>query len=138
MPNTLAICQLFHPRIHGDDDTANGHFLALHTYDNEYDDSPYAFMDFWTTNRTVDEYDTERNAKNNMQSILLNDDMNAVANIRELRKMPSVDIVETVVLDSGHMVAIKKTMWLSIFQRMLKNRYAKSTHRTNKRARLQI
>lgn len=139
--NTLAICQLFHSRIHGDGNSGDvdGHFLALHTYDKEYDDSPYAFLDFWTTSGNMDEQNCERDAINRMRQALLTcDDMpgrTVVANVRELTKIPNVDIVETIELDSGHMVAIKKTVWLSIFQRMLKNRYAKSSCRSTKRAR---
>lgn len=121
---TLAVCQLYHPLIHGDDESANGHHLALHTYDDECDESPYAFFDYWTSQGTPDERAAQETSLRNMKEKLRSDDT-CVANIRETNKLPCVDIVDTVELESGHMVAIKKTVWLSVFQRMLKNRYSK-------------
>lgn len=136
---TLAVCQLYHPLIHGDDESANGHHLALHTYDDECDESPYAFFDYWTSQGTPDEQAAQEASFRDMKEKLRSDDT-CVANIRETNKLPYVDIVETVELDSGHMVAIKKTVWMSIFQRMLKNRYSKQKQsqriqRQSKRAR---
>ena len=136
---TLAVCQLYHPLIYGDDESANGHHLALHTYDDECDESPYAFFDYWTSQGTPDEQAAQEASFCDMKEKLRSDDT-CVANIRETNKLPYVDIVETVELDSGHMVAIKKTVWMSIFQRMLKNRYSKQKQnqriqRQSKRAR---
>lgn len=136
---TLAVCQLYHPLIHGDDNSANGHHLALHTYDDECDESPYAFFDYWTSQGTPDERAAQESSFRDMKEKLCSNDA-CVANVRETSKLPCVDIVETVELDSGHMVAIKKTLWLSIFQRMLKNRYSKQKQnqriqRQSKRAR---
>lgn len=131
---TLAVCQLFHPRIHGGENSteANGHFLTLHSYDGEHDDSPYAFLDYWTSPGTNEEQEAELRAVRRMKDILSSDD-NSAPNFREVNRIPYVDIVETVKLDSGHTVAIKKTLWLSIFQRMLKKRYSNQNQR--KRAR---
>jgi hypothetical protein len=136
---TLAVCQLYHPLIHGDDNSANGHHLALHTYDDECDESPYAFFDYWTSQGTPDERAAQESSFRDMKEKLCSNDA-CVANVRETSKLPCVDIVETVELDSGHMVAIKKTLWLSIFQRMLKNRYSEQKQnqriqRQSKRAR---
>ena len=121
---TLAVCQLYHPLLHGEDSSANGHHLALHTYDDEYDESPYAFFDYWTSQGTPDEQAAQESSFRDMKEKLRSDDT-CVANIRETNKLPCVDIVDTVELDSGHTVAIKKTVWMSVFQRMLKNRYSK-------------
>ena len=121
---TLAVCQLYHPLLHGEDSSANGHHLALHTYDDECDESPYAFFDYWTSQGTPDEQSAQESSLREMKDRLRSDDT-CVANIRETNKLPCVDIVETAELDSGHTVAIKKTVWMSIFQRMLKNRYSK-------------
>ncbi len=129
---TLAVCQLYHPLIHGDDESANGHHLALHTYDDECDESPYAFFDYWTSQGTPDEQAAQESSFRDMKEKLRSDDT-CVANVRETNKLPYVDIVETVELDSGHMVAIKKTVWMSIFQRMLKNRYSKQKQKQNQR-----
>lgn len=131
---TLAVCQLFHPRIHGGDDSteANGHFLTLHSYDREHDDSPYAFLDYWTSPGTNEEQEAELRAVRMMKDMLGSEE-DSVSNFREVNRIPYVDIVETVELGSGHTVAIKKTLWLSIFQRMLKKRYSKQNQR--KRAR---
>jgi hypothetical protein len=109
----------------------------LHTYDDECDESPYAFFDYWTSQETPDEQASQESSFRAMKEKLCTDDT-CVANIRETAKLPRVDIVETVELDSGHMVAIKKTVWMSIFQRMLKNRYSKQKQerqRQSKRAR---
>ena len=136
---TLAVCQLYHPLLHGNDESVSGHHLALHTYDEEYDASPYAFFDYWTSQGTPDEQAAQEASFRDMKE-KLRSDVTCVANIRETNKFPCVDIVDTVELDSGHMVAIKKTVWMSIFQRMLKNRYSKQSQnqriqRQSKRAR---
>jgi len=135
---TLAICQIYHPLLHGGNSSteANGHHLALHTYDDVYDNSPYDFFSYWTSQGTPDEQATQEASFRYMKELLFSDDT-CVANIRETYKLPCVDIVDTVELDSGHMVAIKKTFWLSIFQRMLKNRYSKQKElRQRKRVRV--
>jgi hypothetical protein len=111
----------------------------LHTYDDECDESPYAFFDYWTSQGTPDERAAQESSFRDMKEKLCSNDA-CVANVRETSKLPCVDIVETVELDSGHMVAIKKTLWLSIFQRMLKNRYSEQKQnqriqRQSKRAR---
>ena len=140
--STLAICQLFHPVLHGgvNDDAAAGHFLALHTYDKDYDDSPYSFLDFWTEKGSQMDEDNESAALKAMCDRLTQANVDAgtgphgtIANIRELRSIPRVDIVETIELASGHTVAIKKTLWLSVFQRMLKKRYAAGPPRKRSR-----
>jgi hypothetical protein len=142
---TLAICQLFNPVIHGRSDECakddpNGHYLALHTYDDEYDDSPYAFLDFWTQPSSHHEVNGERDAFANIRKLLeeeceeqYDNDGTAltIAGIRELPNVPRVEIVDTIELDSGHLVAIKKTLWLSIFQRMLKKRYSQKQRPKN-------
>lgn len=143
---TLAVCQLYNPLLHGTDGSktsstdAQGHFLALHTYDNEFDESPIGFLNYWTpSHNTFDEKmgmnDTMKTYCDEASFRLMNttnenymDENNNISNLRELRNIPKVDIVETVDLNSGHMVAIKKTLWLSIFQRMLKKRYSNNKH----------
>ena len=137
---TLAVCQYFNPILHGECDEAIGHYLALHTYDEEYDESPYGFLDFWTPSDYEERILLNQNTDNACRSMInkLNyfsntdntntDDYyyeNNITSIRELQNFPKVDIVDIITLNSGHNVAIKKTFWLSIFQRMLKNRYNK-------------
>lgn len=143
---TLAICQLFNPHLHGfssnthetsknsEADVVGGHFIALHTCDDD-DETPYEFLNFWTQSSTYDEQDSEKDAINEMRSLLMYDnaDNSNIANIRELRTLPKVDIVDTVELNTGHLVAIKKTLWLSIFQRMLKKRYSSLAKQQRKR-----
>lgn len=144
---TLAVCQLFNPILHGvncnsSNADAQGHFLALHTYDTEFDVSPIGFLNYWTPSS----FDEKMNMNDIMKKYcdetsfrLMNtsdenyvNEINNISNLREMRNIPKVDIVKTVELDSGHTVAIKKTLWLSIFQRMLKKRYSKiSTHTQN-------
>ena len=138
---TLAVCQYFNPILHGECDEAIGHYLALHTYDEEYDESPYGFLDFWTPSDYEDLIMLNQEVNNSCRSVINklynshynsnNNDINEITSIRELQKFPKVDIVETINLDSGHTVAIKKTVWLSIFQRMLKKRYSKTNNTNN-------
>ena len=157
MTKTLAVCQYFNPVLHGEHESyeANGHYLALHIYDKEYDGSPYNFLDFWTPSDYEERILLNQNTDNACRSMInkLNyfsntdntdtddtntddtntDDTNTddyyyennITSIRELQNFPKVDIVDIITLNSGHNVAIKKTFWLSIFQRMLKNRYNK-------------
>lgn len=92
-------------------------------------------MNFWSTPGTTAEQEAEASAIRRMKEILDTGHDDAIANIREVSKIPRVDIVDTVELSSGHTVAIKKTIWLSVFQRMLKKRYSKNNQ--YKRARYQ-
>lgn len=144
---TLAICQIFNPLLHGEspEGTDNcespvGHHLALHTYDDEYDDSPYAFLNYWSQTASADEQAAEDGAVRHMREVLSQEYEGnitaSIAGIHELRNIPKVDIVDTLELSSGHLVAIKKTMWLSIFQRMLKKRYASKNAESRKRQKL--
>jgi hypothetical protein len=145
--STLAVCQLFNPLLHGNSSNAMGHFLALHTYDDEFDDSPYGFLNSWTPKGFDEKNDMndfiERSCGvmrtrliNNSQSNNCESFGNNIANIRELNKLPKVDIVKTIELDSGHLVAIKKTVWLAIFQRMLKKRYSNVKLHASKKQRV--
>lgn len=145
--STLAVCQLFNPLLHGNSSNANGHFLALHTYDDEFDDSPCGFLNSWIPtgfdernymNDFIEKSceDMKTRLINNQQSNNCESFGNNIANIRELNKLPKVDIVKTIELDSGHLVAIKKTVWLAIFQRMLKKRYSNVKQHTSKKRRI--
>lgn len=152
MTKTLAVCQYFNPILHGECEAKNsnspyGHYLALHIYDKNYDGSPYNFLDFWTPcdyeERILLNQQTDNacrtiinklsNHSNDANDVHYNDYYydNNITSIRELQNFPKVDIVEIITLNSGHSVAIKKTAWLSIFQRMLKNRYNKNKTNNN-------
>lgn len=152
MTKTLAVCQYFNPVLHGECEANNsnspyGHYLALHIYDKNYDGSPYNFLDFWTPcdyeERILLNQQTDNacrtiinklsNHSNDANDANYNDYYydNNITSIRELQNFPKVDIVEIITLNSGHSVAIKKTAWLSIFQRMLKNRYNKNKTNNN-------
>ena len=157
MTKTLAVCQYFNPVLHGEceanePNSPYGHYLALHIYDKNYDGSPYNFLDFWTPcdyeerillnqqtdnacRTIINKLSNHSNHSNDANDVNYNDYYydNNITSIRELQNFPKVDIVEIITLNSGHSVAIKKTAWLSIFQRMLKNRYNKNkTNKTNK------
>jgi hypothetical protein len=143
--NTLAICQLFNPVLHGDCDydqkqNPNGHYLAIYSYDEEFDETPSDFLGFWNPcnleeklllNQSIDD---ER--RNMMNKLCQTSNHNNIANLKELNnvRFPKVDIVNLITLNSGHTIAIKKTFWLSIFQRLLKKRY--STNRLLKKQRV--
>lgn len=134
---TLAICQLFNPVLHGEGKEADGHYLALHTCDEALDETPADFLDFWSPSTFTERLSLNEQMTNVCRKMInrLRDtdevdtyDNSHVSNIRELQRFPKVDIVDTIILDSGHMVAIKKTVWLSIFQRMLKKRYSNKSN----------
>jgi len=84
--------------------TPVGHFLALHTpYDDEY------AIDFIT-----DMMDSEQCDPCLVQEIIAS----RVPSHDITLHTPNFDIVELVTTPSGHTTAIKKTFWLSYFQRL--------------------
>lgn len=125
-----------------------GHYLALDVFSptSAYNETPYGFIEQWNElHRDVQMDNTIASMKDRLYKYLNNiytpetvsdtskiyanmfdNDYTtsaSIINIKEMCKLPKVDIVETLEIDGGYTVAIKKTFWLCIFQRMLKKRY---------------
>lgn len=124
---SVAITQLFHntlhsPAIYNRNKNTNknrnnatnmqciptGHFLALHTpYDDEH------AIDF-----IMDMMDSEQCDPCLVQEIIAS----RVPSDTVTLYVPNFDIVELITTPSGHTTAIKKTFWLSYFQRLWRSR----------------
>lgn len=115
----------------------NGQFLALYVYDHRDEESPLDFLSLWNPVSVQERIEFDNYVRSYQHycydKLEFDDD---IPNLRELPKFPKVELVEVTELKSGHLVAVKKTFWLSVFQRMLKKRYNKeSAGRYSKRMR---
>jgi len=110
----LLLCELYNTRIHGDIDTTNiyNYYLVIWKYktfniefineDCETTQNEYLYM----MNQTHSIY---RNYENIIKS----------------EKYIQPEIAECIVLETGHTVAVKKTIWLRLIQRCWKNIFRK-------------
>lgn len=115
--NTLAVCQVYDKGLHGVDEEACGHHLAI--FACEKDETPLGFLEFWQPGDFLGKWEVNnfvKQAQSQMENrIQLSE--NPYICQKEIARFPRVDIVEKYELSSGHIVAIRKTIWLSILQR---------------------
>uniref|UniRef100_A0A6C0KIG1 Uncharacterized protein n=1 Tax=viral metagenome TaxID=1070528 RepID=A0A6C0KIG1_9ZZZZ len=128
----LAICELYHPYIHGYDNNNNniyGHYLINETYsseefyNNEQDELLDIIKEGYETrfpNVKINNSELSHPFINNYWSIVKKD--NHV-----------LDIVQKIEKDTGETLAIKKTFWLKIFQRRWRNILKERQHIINMR-----
>jgi len=119
---TLAVCQVYDKGLHGYDSEPIGHHLSLYTC--EKDEDPLEFLEVWQPGRLS--LNMELDEFINMAKISMSKRINQCDNplvcSKEIQRFPKVDIIQQVELQSGHFVALKKTYWLSLFQRIWRNR----------------
>lgn len=125
---TLAVCQVYDRGLHGYDSEPNGHHLSLYTCQKE--EHPLEFLEFWqpgslSQSMELDEF--VQMAKASMSKRINHCD-NPVLCSKEIQRFPKVDIIQQLVLPGGHCVAIKKTHWLSVFQRKWRSHLKEKQH----------
>lgn len=118
---TLGICHVYDQGLHGPDSEPEGHHLVYNYC--EVDEGPLSFLESWhpgdlSNKMEMDDFVTE--AKASMMS-RLSKCQNQHVCLKEISQFPKVDIVEIMFLPGGYCVGIKKTHWLSIFQRKWRN-----------------
>jgi hypothetical protein len=98
MVNTLAICELYHPHIHGNtkdsSDDIHGHFIVRTTMD------PYEFYSY-------------RMSDKNHQ--IVHPHIRNYINVNRHYSIPN--IIEPIILSGGEMIGIVKTHYIRLFQR---------------------
>lgn len=118
---TLGICHVYDQGLHGVDSEPEGHHLVYHYCQS--DEHPLSFLESWqpgdlTSRMEIDDFIME--AKSSMKSRLSRCQNKSVC-VKEINSFPKVDIIEVLYLPGGYCVGIKKTHWLSVFQRKWRN-----------------
>jgi hypothetical protein len=121
----LLLCELYNTRIHGDIDTTNIYNYYLVIWKYKTFNIEYINEDCETTHN---EY---LYLMNQTHSIYRN-----YENIVKSEKYIQPEIAECIVLESGHTVAVKKTIWLRLIQRCWKNIFRKRKNIFQKRCSL--
>jgi hypothetical protein len=122
MTYELAFCELHHPALHGistTDKSIQGNYLVSYLFDLDefYNDETSVIIELAKTNYQYNYLNNANYMEKNPHDII----KNYWNIINKTIHNFSLDIVETKQLESGELVAIKKTFWLKIFQRKWKN-----------------
>jgi hypothetical protein len=124
--NCIGICELYHPDLHGTlegtdcEEDIYKSYLCMHLveYPKSSDDDP-----MW--------WECPTRTRVNAQAHPY------IRHYRSVSEGPRIEIVTTTTTDSGHCVAVLKTLWLRIFQRKWKKHYRALIARGNPRSLLQ-
>lgn len=128
---TLGICHVYDQGLHGFDSEPNGHHLIYHYC--PFNEHPLSFLESWQPGDLTNKMEIEdfiEEAKASMSSRLELCQNKSVC-LKEISRFPKVDIVKVLFLPGGYCVGIKKTLWLSIFQRKWRNYLKKKNQEAN-------
>jgi len=118
---SLVLCEIFNPSSHGVDDKSDpciaGHHLVHTQYDNRVDDWGHVKEMVYQYKRHV--LQNSRNPRFNTHPIIRN-----YKNIITNKKYIKPEIAEVFYLSGQECVAVLKTFWFRIFQRICKKKIA--------------
>lgn len=132
----LGLCELHCWKLHGGDKML-GHYLLISTYKDLHTRASYD-TDDEESDDTDEEEDDEDIHKNIFEAAEYNNEHYAgelantrhifIRNYAKIIQAPNYikpEIVEVIILETGETIAILKTFWLRIFQRMWRRKFAK-------------
>jgi hypothetical protein len=87
------------------------------------DEHPLAFLEQWQPGRLADKCELDDFIESAKASMIerLHVCQNQHVCAKEISRFPIVDIIQMSYLPSGYCVGVKKTHWLSVFQRKWRN-----------------
>jgi len=117
----ISLCELYNPLVHGEEQSTVLYHYLVHTR--------FKYLD-------IDYINNMANNINNEYIYLLNPNHSIFRNYRQIITQDNYvkpEIVECIYLETGHCVAIIKTLWIKLIQRTWKNILRKKEFITRKR-----